>query len=109
MPKILNASCFTEIVRIADTVPVVGAEILSEGISPSTGVLIIDDDKSYYIAKTSPDLKATLDIIGSLLTQLQAILSGLDANSTNPGAQAAAIIALTVHMTALGALKETLR
>lgn len=66
MSKVLEASCVGGVVT-ADGVPVPGTTILSEGVAPSTGVLVLEEDKKAYIAKTSPDLKRTLDHLESAL------------------------------------------
>lgn len=54
--------------------PVDVAEIFSEGAAPSEGVAILDKDKVFYFAKTSPDLKATLEQVIEALGQAKTAL-----------------------------------
>ncbi len=75
MSKVLQAACSGGIVT-AEGVPVPLVEILCEGVGDSTGVLILDEDKAYYLAKTSPDLVTTLE---KLLDSLQYISNALGA------------------------------
>lgn len=60
MSKMLPATCVGGVVT-AEGVPVPAAEILSEGVGESEGVVFLDEDKARYIAKISPDLKTTLE------------------------------------------------
>jgi hypothetical protein len=59
MSKALAATCKAQVVT-AEGVPVPGAVILSEGVGQSDGVLVLSDGRMFYLAKISPDLKATL-------------------------------------------------
>jgi hypothetical protein len=77
MSKVIEATCVAGVVT-ADTVPVPDAEILSEGVASSSGVLVMDEDKATYIAKTSPDLKETLDKLASALDNIASALSAID-------------------------------
>jgi hypothetical protein len=77
MSKIIEATCVGGVVT-ADDVPVPAAEILSEGVGESEGILILDEDKAKYIAKTSPDLKATLEKLITTLEKLSAALTAID-------------------------------
>jgi hypothetical protein len=108
MSKILDASCQAGIVTIAGT-PIPGAVILSEGIGPSTGFAVIDADKVYYIAKTSPDLKTAMTNLNTILTQILAILTTLDGVTVSPGTAAPAIVATTLLNTQFGLTKELLK
>ena len=120
MSKMIEASCVAGIVT-AGGVPVPVATKLCEGVGASTGVLILDEDKADYIAKTSPDLKTTLTKIVSILTQLTTALTVIDAKvlvttcgagagSTAPLPLATANIAsITVIQAELSILKETLK
>jgi hypothetical protein len=77
MSKILQASCVGGVVT-ASGVPVPAATVLSEGVGSSSGVLLLDEDKATYVAKTSPDLKTTLTKIISVLGQLTTALTLID-------------------------------
>lgn len=59
MSKVLAASCVNGKVTV-EGFELSNVEILSEGDGASTGVVIIDTDRAYYLAKTSPDLDTTL-------------------------------------------------
>lgn len=74
MTKALEASCTGSVVQYQGF-PVPGTTILSEGVGASQGVLLVDEDKTVYVANTSPDLKETID---KLVTSLNTIGESLD-------------------------------
>lgn len=112
MSKMLEATCVAGIVT-ADGIPVVEAQVLSEGMGSSSGVLILDGSEAKYIAKTSPDLKLALTQISTALTNIAAALTLLDAKplGTLPAAPAAAanIALITTAQAQIAALKEILK
>lgn len=73
MSKVLNASCEAGVVTCQETV-VEEAELFSEGVAASEGLLIQDKDKAFYIAKTSEDLKITLQKLVTTLTRVSTAL-----------------------------------
>ncbi len=73
MSKTLPATCAAGIVTV-EGVPV-DADILSEGVGSSEGVVILDDEEATYIPKTSGDLDTTLD---KLISALDQVKTGLD-------------------------------
>lgn len=73
MSKTITASCVGGIVT-ADGVPVPAAEVLSEGVGASEGLLVVDEEKAFYVAKTTPDLETTLTHLITALTQVKAAL-----------------------------------
>ncbi len=83
MSKILEASCVAGVVMIG-AIPVPGVTILSEGVSPSTGIVVMQGDEAFYIAKISPDLKSTLETISSTLTTIATTLTAIGAGMTGP-------------------------
>lgn len=94
MSKALLASCKANVVSV-DGTALVGTEILSEGVGDSEGVLFLDEDKKVYVAKTSPDLKTTLDklveVLGKVkegLTKASEALTKLDTAGFLNAAQA---------------------
>jgi len=94
MSKTLEASCAAGVVTV-EGVPLVGATILSEGVGDSEGIAILDEDKSFYVAKTVPDLKTTLekliDVLGQVkdgLTKAGDALTALDTAAFLIGATA---------------------
>lgn len=83
MSKILPGSCTGNVVT-SESLPIPTAEILSEGVGPSTGIVIMQGDKQFYIAKTSPDLKVTIEKLNSLITKLVPIITSIGAGMTGP-------------------------
>jgi hypothetical protein len=111
--RLIEASCIAGLVT-AEGLPVLGATVLSEGVGPSSGVLLLqDDDGKIYIARTSQDLKSTLDQLTTALTQIATALTALDAKpiGTLPPAPAAAsaIAAITAANVVLTTLKAVLK
>ncbi len=64
--KLLEATCLAGVVT-AEGVPVPAAEVLSEGVAQSSGVLLIEGDKAKYLVSNASDIK-------DLLTQINAAL-----------------------------------
>ena len=93
---------------------VVGAIILSEGVSQSQGYAIFDKDKVYYVAKTSPDLKTAITTLNNMLTEIINMFTAVDvglASLSGVGGAAvntAAIIQLTLDNTSFGLTKDIL-
>lgn len=127
MSKTLRAQCSAGIVTVEGT-PVPAARVLSSGVGSSEGVLILDEDKADYIAKTVQDLDATLQdvtsALGQVVTALGQIASGLTAigaGMTGPttappptlavtvAAITAASVQITTSQTNLTALKAMLK
>lgn len=69
MSKILAATCDASGKVTADSVQVPAAVVLSEGKQASSGILIIDGDKAWYIALSASDLKTTIEKVSAALTQ----------------------------------------
>ena len=92
----LKASCKNKKVEHEDRE--VDALILSEGEGESEGALILDQDRAFYIAKTTQDLKDVIDAIIDLATQVQS-------NSTAWGAP----VVLTGLISSLNSLKGNLK
>lgn len=111
--KLLEATCVAGVVKVG-VLPVLGATILSEGVGPSSGILVLqDDDGKFYIAKTTPDLATTLDQLTTALTQIASALTVLDAKPLGtlpavPGV-AANVAAITVANAALTTLRAILK
>ncbi len=120
MSKMLEATCVAGVVT-AGGVPVVEADILCEGVASSEGVLILDEDKAKYLAKTSPDLKTTITKLISILGHLTTALTSIDTKvlvttcGAGPGTTAplplaaSDIIAITAVQAELSLLKEALK
>jgi hypothetical protein len=108
MSKVIAATCVANIVT-ADSVPVPVATVLSQGISPSSGVLVMDEGRAYYIPNNSSDLKDVLVSIDAILQQLLLTLTGLDAVTVSPGSNAALITALGLLKAQLALKQELLK
>lgn len=105
MSKVLAATCAAGVVLI-DGLPCPTAEILAEGVGPSTGVVILDEDRAYYLPITSPDLSATLTQVVAALDSIGGILADIGAGMT--GDTTAPPPTLAADLTALAAIKTTL-
>jgi hypothetical protein len=83
---------------------VLEASILSEGVGSSSGILLLqDDDGKIYIAKTSGDLKTTLEQISTALTHVATALTALDAKPIGTLPPAPAVAANVAAITAVQA------
>lgn len=99
MSKFFEASCEDGVVTYQGVE--VPAEILSAGLGSSTGLLFFQKDRAFYLPSSASDIDGLIERLVELTTQLETILSGLDAVSTTPGSQAA-------NITQLGVLKDEL-
>jgi hypothetical protein len=80
MSKVLDATCVNHKVT-CEGVEVPNVTVLSEGVSASSGLLILEDDRKTYVARTSPDLKSTLEKVISALGQIATALTAIDTNN----------------------------
>lgn len=87
---------------------VVEAEILSSGVAESSGVLLIDEGRCYYIASNANDIKATIEKAVAAIQKIETVLTGVDAASNSPGGQTANIAQVTAARQQLSALKDQL-
>lgn len=74
--KIFTATCENGEVKVGNVV--VEATIESEGVGASQGLMIIEGDRAYYFAKTSPDLKLTLEKVIAALEKVSDALTSHD-------------------------------
>jgi hypothetical protein len=105
MSKAIQASCQAGIV-LADSLPVT-ATILSEGVAPSSGVLLMQGQSHFYVAKTSGDLKDVIQSICDILTNVVIVLSSHDGGLGS--SQTATIASITAAQALLLAKKEALK
>jgi hypothetical protein len=105
--KVLNATCLAETVT-AEGVPV-DAEILSEGVASSSGVLLLDGEVATYVTSSASDVKALITALTAITQKIIEIATGLDAVTVSPGTQAANIVLLTALKVQLDASKDTLK
>jgi len=90
LSKTILATCQNGIVT-GDETPIDGAHIFSEGVAESEGVAILDADKVFYFAKTSPDLKTTLEKLIAVLGQISSGINSLDTRGFLIGATGAVV------------------
>lgn len=107
MSKVLIASC--EAGKVTVEGQEIDAQIFSEGVAKSDGILIIDKGQKYYFAKTSPDTITVIESVVEIMDQLATILTGLDGATNSPGAQSANITQLNVLKTEFDAIKDDLK
>lgn len=81
MTRALVGTCLNNEVKI-DGALVSEAVILSKGKGASSGVLIIDKDKVFYIANTTEDLENTLTKVIASINKIATILTSIGANMT---------------------------
>jgi hypothetical protein len=108
MSKIIDASCQAGVVT-ADGVPVTTAEVLSEGVASSTGILVMDEDRQYYVTSSAQDLSGMIESMTTILEQIIVVVTALDGVTVSPGSVAAAITQLGVLKTQFGLTKDMLK
>jgi len=121
MSKMLEASCVGGVVTAGGFI-VVEADIQSEGVGASEGILLMDEDKAKYLAKITPDLKTTLTKLSSCIDTIKSALQAIDSVGTlvttcgaGPGTavwvpvNVANITALTAAKAEIDLLKESLK
>lgn len=120
MSKILDATCDATGVVTADGVAVTIAEVQSEGKQASSGILIIDGDKAWYIPSSATDIKTTIeklitviDKVSDAITKTSTIFTSVGAGMTGPTTAppptlAADVLVLTGKVTELAAVKTEL-
>jgi hypothetical protein len=112
LSKTINASCAAGVVSV-DGNPVV-AEILSEGVGSSEGVVILDKEKAFYITSNATDLQTTMEKIASALTKIGETLTAIGAGMTGPTTAppptlAANVVQINLIVTELNTLKAALK
>ena len=109
MSKILNASCSSTGVVSCEGFQVTDAQVLSEGRKASEGLLFIDKDNKKYLPSSATDIKDLITSLVQIITQVEGILTGIDAATNTPGAQSSAIASLTNLRTQLNQTKDQLK
>lgn len=113
MSKVLPAECTANVVTV-EGVPIPSAVVLSEGIAPSEGVLILDRGNAWYVASNATDLKTGLEKVSSVLNTIATTLTSIGAGMTGPTTAPpptlpANVTAITVKATELQALSGNLK
>jgi hypothetical protein len=99
---------------LAGVFPVAAAEILSKGVGPSTGVVIIDGDKAYYFTSNASDLESTLTTLIATIQKLVLTFTAFAGSMTGPTTAPPPTLAvdlaeLTAKAAELTAIKELLK
>lgn len=76
MAKIIEATCEAGVVT-ADEVPVTAADILSEGVRSSEGILLLDENKAKYVTSNAEDIKDAIDKLNDILGQASDLMSSI--------------------------------
>jgi len=113
MPKALAATCVSGVVT-CEGVALAGAVILSEGVGSSSGYVVIDEEKIYYVAKTSPDLKTTLEKLISITNKVTALFTSVGAGmhgdtTAPPPTLASDVSAISAEVAILQTLTESMK
>ncbi len=119
MSKALKASVEGGKVKVG-ALSIAAAEIFSEALGPSEGIVFLDEGKAYYFPKSSGDLKSTLtqlitalektaDAITKASTTFTSIGAGMTGPTTTPPPTLAVdVAALVTYATAITAAKTEL-
>lgn len=113
MSKMIEATCVGGVVT-ADSVPVPAADILSEGVGSSSGILILDQDQAKYITSNATDIKAAIEKINSALSEIASALTAIAGQMLGPATAPpptlpASVIAINLKVTELTTLKGMLK
>ena len=120
MSKVLEATADASGVVTADGVPVPAADLISEGKQASSGILIIDGLKAWYIPSSATDIKTTIenlidviDATAAAITKIGTTFTAVGAGMTGPTTSppptlAADVLELTGKVTELNAIKTEL-
>ncbi len=115
MPRVVtqDATCVGGVVSIG-ALPILGAIILSEGVGPSSGLLLLDGADFYYIANTTADLKSTIEKAVSALNTIGSTLTAIGAGMAGPATAppptlATSVAQLTAKASELTALAAVLK
>lgn len=114
MSKVLDATADATGAVTADGVPVSIATLISEGKQSSSGILIIDGDKAWYIPSNATDIKATIEKAADAITKIANVLTAIGAGMTGPTTAppptlATDVVAINLVVTQLNQLKEALK
>jgi hypothetical protein len=73
----LEATCVAGVVT-SEGVSVPAADVLSEGVAQSSGILFLDEDKAKYVTSSAQDLKTTIEDLIDILGDVASALSSID-------------------------------
>lgn len=105
--KIFEAACVGGVVTVSG-LPV-DATVLSEGVAPSTGIVIIEGDKLFYVAAIAGDIGSVIDLVADAITEIISALTVLNGVTVPPSAATANIAQVLAKNVLLQAKKELLK
>lgn len=84
MSKVLEATCSASgEVRVGDVI-VTNAVVLSLGKQASSGLLVLDKDRAWYLPSSATDIETTLEKISMAIDKIGSILNSIGAGMTGP-------------------------
>lgn len=112
MSKIKPASCVSNVVKIG-SFPV-DATVLSQGVAPSSGLALIEEDNVTYITSNASDIHDVIAQVTNLIQlvsdTLTAIGSGMTGPTTAPPATLpTSIVNLATIKSTLSVMKDNLK
>ena len=105
--KVFKAQCAANVVTV-DGLPV-SAEVQSNGVGSSEGLLLIEKDGVYYVCSSSEDLKDLIQALNGCLTDILSALTALNGATVPPAVATGSIATLTTKAAQLAALEAVLR
>lgn len=109
MSNMLNATCEGDKVT-AGGFEVKEVTILSEGKGASSGFMIMDHEKFFYVTSNASDLKTTIEKLVSSLNKIGTILTAIGSGMTGPTtAPPPTLPADVAEITSLATELETLK
>ena len=78
MSKVFHANCTADGIVQCEGFDIPEATLLGEGKSESEGVLLMDEDRPFYIPKNISDLNTTLEKISQALDKIASGIEKLD-------------------------------
>jgi hypothetical protein len=76
MLKMLPATCVGNVVTV-EGMPVTSATILSNGVASSSGMVLIEEDKTYYIPLFATDIATVIQKLIDTITQLNNAITAI--------------------------------
>lgn len=107
MSKMLEATCSSSGIVSAEGVQVPAAQVLSKGSKASSGILLLQGVKVYYLTSNATDIEELITKLVSIIDVASTIFSAHDGALGN--SQAAALAQLESLKTELNQSKETLK
>ena len=108
MTKILDATCSQNNVTVENRI-LADCEIFSEGKALSSGVVLIEEEKTYYITSNASDIKTTITTASDIILKVTNCFTALDALPTIAGACASFTAQLLIIKAQLDLLTDTLK